>query len=290
MQRFKLHPRIRKILEGGECIRYGAKTLPAGGFWALPKLQMNGAMFVGDSAGLCCGARLKGVHQAMKSGMLAAEALVDALRADDFSENGLAGYSERFEKSWAYTEHRKYRNHHPGFDVVQKMPRWLGWLRLVPWVGNSFGLGLITGGRGLVAKIKSRPDPAHMKKLSQLPAKEIERAKNKVAYDNKYTFDKVTAVSLAGSAHEVDQPHHLKVADTDVCSTTCAEEYGNPCESFCPADVYEMIDDPNAKNGRSLVIHHENCVHCKTCDIADPYALITWTTPEGGNGPDYTQM
>lgn len=290
MQRFKLHPRIRKILEGGECIRYGAKTLPAGGLWAFPKLQMNGAMFVGDAAGFCQGARLKGVHQAMKSGMLAAEALMDAIAADDFSAKGLAGYTEGFEQSWAYKEHRLYRNHHPGFDVVQKMPKWLGWLRLLPWVGNSFGLGLITRGRGLVAKIKSHPDHSHMKKLSELSQKEIDRAKKKLEYDNKYTFDKVTAVALAGSAHEVDQPHHLKVADTDLCATTCAEEYGNPCESFCPAAVYELIDDLKAKSGRSLVIHHENCVHCKTCDIADPYAQITWTTAEGGNGPDYTLM
>ena len=100
----------------------------------------------------------------------------------------------------------------------------------------------------------------------------------------------LTAVSLAGSAHEPDQPHHLKVADTEICSTRCAEEYGNPCEHFCPADVYEMIDDPNATNGRALIIHHENCVHCKTCDVADPYQIITWTTPQGGEGPDYTQM
>ena len=111
-----------------------------------------------------------------------------------------------------------------------------------------------------------------------------------MAYDNKLTFDKETAVSFAGSRHEVDQPHHLKVADLNVCATTCLEEYGNPCESFCPAAVYEMIEDPAAPKGKSLVIHHENCVHCKTCDIADPYAIITWTTPEGGDGPDYTLM
>ena len=98
------------------------------------------------------------------------------------------------------------------------------------------------------------------------------------------------AVSFAGSRHEVDQPHHLHVADTDLCASTCITEYGAPCENFCPAFVYEMIDDDKAPNGKSLVIHHENCVHCKTCDIADPYAQITWTTPEGGDGPDYTLM
>jgi len=111
-----------------------------------------------------------------------------------------------------------------------------------------------------------------------------------VKYDNKYTFDKVTAVQLAGSAHEVDQPHHLHVADTNVCATKCATEYGNPCENFCPAAVYEMIPDDAKPGSKRLVIHHENCVHCKTCDVADPYAIITWVTPEAGGGPDYTQM
>jgi len=128
-----------------------------------------------------------------------------------------------------------------------------------------------------------------MKKLAELTPKEREK-RNKVAYDNKYTFDKVTAVALAGSRHEVDQPHHLHVADTNVCATRCAVEYGNPCESFCPAAVYEMIPDDAKPGQKRLVIHHENCVHCKTCDVADPYAIITWTTPEGGDGPDYTHM
>jgi electron-transferring-flavoprotein dehydrogenase len=168
------------------------------------------------------------------------------------------------------------------------MPAWLGYLRQLPFFINT-GLLFVTGGRGLLGFISSSPDHTHMKKLSQLTAGQKKR-KEKVAYDNKLTFDKVTAVSFAGSRHEVDQPHHLVVADTNVCATTCLEEYGNPCENFCPADVYEMLDDPNAPKGKSLVIHHENCVHCKTCDIADPYAIITWSTPEGGDGPDYTLM
>jgi electron-transferring-flavoprotein dehydrogenase len=128
-----------------------------------------------------------------------------------------------------------------------------------------------------------------MRKLSQLDKTDLAK-KELVAYDNKYTFDKVTAVALAGSNHEVDQPHHLKVSDTNVCATRCLEEYGNPCQSFCPAEVYEMVEDSKAPKGKSLLIHHENCVHCKTCDICDPYEIITWTTPEGGGGPDYTGM
>jgi electron-transferring-flavoprotein dehydrogenase len=289
MQRFKLHPFIRKILEGGECIRYGAKTLPAGGLHSMPKMYMDGALLVGDSAGFCNGGRLKGVHMAIKSGMLAAETLIGAIRQDDFSESTLCAYDVLFKKSWAYKEHREYRNFHASFDWTQKLPQWMGVARQIPFLLNGGPLAMVTGGRGLVGTIKTHPDHSHMKKLSELSALDRSKAE-KAAYDNKYTFDKVTAVALSGSQHEVDQPHHLKVADTNVCETKCFEEYGNPCEHFCPAAVYEMIPNEKAPHGKSLVIHHENCVHCKTCDIADPYQIITWTTPEGGNGPDYTQM
>ncbi len=289
MQRWKTHPKMRKLLEGGECLRYGAKTMPVGGYFSFPKLYGDGFMLVGDSAGTCNGERLKGVHLAIKSGMLCAETLIEAVRKDDFSEATLASYKERWYASWLAKEHWKARNFHASFKYAQKMPRWLGWLRQLPWIVNGQAFAMITGGRGLVKLVHSHEDHKHMMKLSELTPKE-QAKKQKVAYDNKYTFDKVTAVALAGSRHEVDQPHHLHVADTEVCATKCVVEYGNPCESFCPAAVYEMIPD-DAKPGRKrLVIHHENCVHCKTCDVADPYAIITWTTPEGGDGPDYTNM
>jgi electron-transferring-flavoprotein dehydrogenase len=289
MQRFKLHPFIRNLLEGGECIRYGAKTLPAGGLYAMPSLYTEGAMFVGDSAGFCNAGRLKGIHMALKSGMLCAETLHECVQKDDFSKQALSSYEAHFKDSWAHEEHREYRNFHASFGWTRKMPRFLGWLRQLPWLFNVGAVAPITGGRGLADDIHTEPDHAKMKKLSELDDHE-RSLREKVAYDNKYTFDKVTAVSLAGSAHEPDEPAHLHVADKDVCATRCAEEYGNPCEHFCPAAVYEMIDDPAAPKGRSLLIHHENCVHCKTCDVADPYQIITWTTPQGGEGPDYTQM
>jgi electron-transferring-flavoprotein dehydrogenase len=222
--------------------------------------------------------------------MLCAEALVEAVEADDFSAKTLRRYTDLWRTSGSYREHRRSRNWHASFSWVQKLPRWLGWLRQAPWIANGMGVALLTGGRGLVDNVPHPPDHTHMKKLAQLGKRQLERARRKVDYDNRYTFDKATAVALAGSQHEVDQPPHLKVADTNVCATVCAEEYGNPCESFCPAGVYELIDQPTADGGRALVIHHENCVHCKTCDVADPYQLITWTTPEGGGGPDYTTM
>ena len=289
MQRWKTHPRMRKLLEGGECIRYGAKTMPVGGYFSFPKLYADGMLLIGDSAGTCNGERLKGVHLAIKCGMLAAETLVEAIRKDDFSAHTLATYARLFDASWLAREHYKARNFHGSFKYVQKMPRSLGWLRQLPWIINGQALAMITGGRGLLKQVHTHPDHTHMKKLAALSPKERAK-KDKVAYDNKLTFDKVTAVALAGSRHEVDQPHHLHVTDTNVCATKCVEEYGNPCESFCPAAVYEMIPDDAAPRGKRLVIHHENCVHCKTCDVADPYAIITWTTPEGGDGPDYTNM
>ncbi len=288
MQRFKLHPFMRKLLEGGEIVRYGAKTVPEGGLFSQPRLHTDGALLVGDSASFCNGARLKGVHMAMKSGMLAAETLLEAVERDDFSSASLRVIEDKYRASWAYREHRFDRNFHAAWKWVHKMPSWLGYARQLPFFANVAFM-MITGGRGLFRMIEAEEDHRHMKKLSELsPAQRA--LKEKVAYDNKYTFDKVTAVSFAGSRHEVDQPHHLVVADTEVCATRCAEEYGNPCENFCPADVYEMMPDDANPGRKRLVIHHENCVHCKTCDVADPYQIITWATPEGGDGPDYTLM
>jgi electron-transferring-flavoprotein dehydrogenase len=288
MQRFKLHPFMRKLLDGGELVRYGAKTIPEGGLFSQPRPYNEGVLLVGDSGGFCDGFRLKGVHMAIKSGMLAAETLFDALQKEAFSAETLKQMQERYEQSWAYREHRKARNFHAAWKWVHRMPRWMGYARQLPFFINV-GTMMVTGGRGLASMIKAEPDFKHMRKLSELSPKQLAK-QTKLEYDNKLTFDKVTAVDYAGSRHEVDQPHHLHVADTNVCATKCLEEYGNPCESFCPAFVYEMIADPGAPKGKSLQIHHENCVHCKTCDIADPYQIITWTTPEGGDGPNYTLM
>ena len=267
------------MLEGGELVRYGAKVIPEGGLYSQPCFYNEGVLLVGDSAAFCDGFKLKGVHMALKSGMLAAETLLEALRKDDFSAQTLCVIEDKYEASWAYKQNRQARNFHAAWKWVQNMPAWLGYMRQLPFFINT-GLLFITGGRGLFSFLSAEPDHLHMKKLSALTKRQLAR-KEKLVYDNQLTFDKVTAVDYAGSQHEVDQPHHLVVADTNVCATKCVEEYGNPCESFCPAFVYEMIEDPQAPNGKSLVIHHENCVHCKTCDIADPYEVITWTTPEG---------
>ena len=147
---------------------------------------------------------------------------------------------------------------------------------------------MLSGGRGIQDEMRVHAGHENMKRLAELPPEQ--RAKEQFPFDGVLTFSKEHLVQFSGTSHEVDQPSHLVVADTDLCRDVCAEEYGNPCESFCPAAVYEMVEDPQVPGKKKLFIHHENCVHCKTCDIADPYQVITWTPPEGGEGPDYTQM
>jgi electron-transferring-flavoprotein dehydrogenase len=275
-QKFKTTAFMRKILEGGELVRYGAKAIPTGGLYAMPKLYCDGALLVGDSAGFCNAFRLSGVHLAIKSGMMAADTIVDALAAQDFSTTTLGGYAERYRSSWAYEEHLEARNFHGSVNVHPVFA-----LLNTP-------LMLASKGRGLVDHLPSVPGHKKMKRLWELPPEK--RKKESFEFDGVLTFSKEHLVQFSGTAHEVDQPSHLVVADTDLCSTICAEEYGNPCESFCPAAVYEMVPDTENAGRKKLLIHHENCVHCKTCDIADPYQVITWTPPEGGEGPDYTQM
>ena len=275
-QKFKTNPWMRALLEDAELVRYGAKCIPTGGLYSMPKLYTDGAVIVGDSASFCNAQNLAGIHMAMKSGMLAAETLVDALAAQDFTSKTLGGYAERFRSSWAWDEHYKARNFGPSVE------------RGTIFFGLNEPIRMLTGGRGITDEMESQAGHRHMKKLAQLPP--AKREKEPFEFDGKITFSKEHLVGFSGTQHEADQPSHLVVADTDLCSDVCAEEYGNPCENFCPAAVYEMVPDTERPGRKKLFIHHENCVHCKTCDIADPYQVITWTPPEGGEGPDYTQM
>ncbi len=276
-QRFKTHPFMRKLLDGAELVRYGAKCLPTGGLYSQPKLYTNGAMLVGDSANFCNAYRLSGIHLAIKSGMMAAETIIDGLLASDFSAKTLGAYRERYRESWAYEEHLESRNYIGSMEIS---PLFL--------MGINMPIMMLTGGRGVKDPLPVHPGHKAMKKLWELPKEK--REQETLEFDNVLTFSKEHLVQFSGTAHEADQVPHLHVADTDLCATTCAEEYGNPCESFCPAAVYEMIPDTDQPGKKKLMIHHENCVHCKTCDIADPYQVITWTPPQGGEGPDYTQM
>jgi electron-transferring-flavoprotein dehydrogenase len=279
-QRFKEHPFVAKLLEGGKMIRYGAKTIAAGGFYAIPQFHGDGFLLVGDSAGFLNSQRLKGIHTAIKSGMLAAQAIFDALLAEDYSKEQLKSYRRFIRESWITKELRRVRNFHAAF----KHGRWLG-------LANA-GLQFITGGRswGLFDRANLEPGHTALKKLKDYGYRgdDLDQRYGKLRFDGKLTFNKVTDVYHAAVSHDEDQPVHLHVLDTDICSTRCAEEYGNPCQRFCPAAVYEMVE--NGEGKRRLQINFSNCVHCKTCDIMDPYQIINWVTPEGGGGPDYKGM
>ncbi|MCK6444868.1 MAG: electron transfer flavoprotein-ubiquinone oxidoreductase [Planctomycetes bacterium] len=265
---WKQHPGVAQHLEGGKVLRYGAKTIPYGGYFAMPKLQGDGFCIVGDSAGFLNSARLKGVHLALKSGLLAAEAIAEALAKNDTSAHALSRYTALFEGSWAKAELWRVRNFHQAFHggLVKG--------------ALDVGVQMLTGGRGLVARRKGVLD-------AQTTRKVAESKLTKPQFDDRASMDKLTDVYWSGSVHEEDQPSHLIVTDPTVCVTRCTEEYGNPCQHFCPAAVYEW---PTEGRPTGVRINASNCVHCKTCDIADPYQVIQWVVPEGGGGPKYIDM
>jgi electron-transferring-flavoprotein dehydrogenase len=276
LQRMKTHPVFQKYLKGGKVIQYGAKTVPLGGWFAMPKLYADGLLLAGDSGGMVNAERLKGVHLAIKSGMLAAEAAFEALVAKDTSAKQLASYQKKLEESWAGKELWKARNFHVNFKdgLVGGLLR----------NGVALGLGSFIG---------KTPTPVENDFETKRPLSEVgglKDIKQGIPYDGKLFMDKLSDVYLAGSKGEEDQPSHLQVLNKDVCSTDCAETYGNPCTRACPANVYEMVEDESKPGRKKLHLNPTNCVHCKTCDLIDPYINIRWVVPEGGDGPNYSQM
>jgi electron-transferring-flavoprotein dehydrogenase len=272
-QKFKTHPFVRRILDGGKLVRYGAKTVPYGGWYSMPRSYVDGGLIIGDSASLLNSQRLKGIHTSIKSGMLAAETIYEALCAGDSSAAALASYQEKMEQSWLKKELWSVRNFHQAFH---------GGL----WKGLFYaGLQFVTGGRGLIDPMRAKSGYQEYDKLNRdrAPIDQSTRFKG----DGKLTFDRLTDVYHSGTRHEEDQPCHLHVLDTNICSDRCVREYGNPCQYFCPAAVYEIVTE---KDAPKLKINFANCVHCKTCDIADPYQIINWVPPEGGGGPNYEGM
>ncbi|MBD3161441.1 MAG: FAD-binding protein [Candidatus Eisenbacteria bacterium] len=276
-QDWKRHPLLRGLLDGGKLLNYGAKTIPEGGYFSVPRPATDGCLLIGDTAGFLNAARLKGIHLGIKTGMLAAETAAEALEADDPSGERLGRYEQRVEESWVGAELRSVRNFRQGFSGGL----WKGMIHT--------GLVLATGGRGLKEKLPLQPDHTHMMKLEELRAAGRPAAPPERAFDGKLTFDKLTEVYASETTHEENQPSHLHVADTSICATRCREEYGNPCQHFCPASVYEMVPDEGT-GGIRLQVNFTNCVHCKTCDIMDPYEIITWVPPEGGGGPNYVNL
>ncbi len=280
--KLKTHPEVRKLIEGGKMIQYGAKALPEGGFHCVPQTYSDGVLLIGDTASFLNPMRLKGLHTAMKTGMLAAETVFDALLADDFSADALSIFRSKVSGSWVWPELRETRNFHAGFRG-----------------GRMAGLAnaavmMVTGGTGLVPLLGGVPKRAGHEEMQTLERyfdrNDDARSFRRPKWDGELTFDKLTDVYHSGTKHEEDQPCHLRVADADLCVTRCAEEYGNPCTRFCPAQVYNIVEDEAAETGTRLQIDFSNCVHCKTCDIMDPYQVIDWVTPEGGDGPRYDRL
>ncbi len=278
-QLYKAHPVVKKILDGGKMLHYGAKTIPDNGYHSMPRLYHDGLMLCGDSAGMLDPQKLKGIHLAIKSGIMAAECLVDALKKDDFSAGSLKSYQERFENSWAKAVLYKSRNFHAGFSGG-----------LMTGMFHA-AVQLVTGGNGLFNRRVKKRDHEYMMTLDKYRAR-FGRLPQKpeLKFDNEYSIDKLTDVYKSGTMHEEEQPAHLQISDYDICNNRCTEEYGNPCQHFCPAQVYEMVDDAERPGKTKLQLTPSNCVHCKTCDIADPYQVIRWVTPQGGEGPNYVNL
>ncbi len=261
-QQFKHHPSMRALLDGGEIISAGARTLIEGGYQSMPKMDMPGAVLAGDAAGTLDAPKIKGIHMAMRCGMEAADYLVEQGRCEGFDAHWRA-------TAWARQLH-KVRNIRPGF----KRGLW-------PGLANA-ALETVTFGK-LPWTLDHHADWSSLNKLDEQHA--VQRAWVERELPPR---DRDASVYFAGTVHDESQPKHLKVADTSICATRCAEEYGNPCTRFCPANVYEMVDD--GAGGHKLQINAANCVHCKACDVKDPYEIITWVTPEGGSGPNYQNL
>ena len=287
MQRFKTHPAIKPLLEGGRRIAYGARALVEGGFQSIPKLSFPGGVLIGDTAGFLNTPKIKGNHTAMKSGMVAAEAIVEFLRSTPEAasatsspppaggiEGGTFGrectlYPDMMKKSWVWKELKKVRNIRPGFHKGL-------WIGLLNAVFETITCGFAPW------TLKNHADHTQLK-----PAKDCE----KIEYpkpDGVITFDRLTSVSFSNTNHAEDQPIHLQLVDPSVPVNVNLKEFDGPSQRFCPAGVYEFVVD-DAGNPK-FQTNSQNCVHCKTCDIKDPSQNINWVVPQGGDGPNYPNM
>lgn len=273
--KFKAHPLVREILQGGQMLHYGAKTLPEGGWNSVPKLCGPGFMICGDGASLINVPRLKGLNYAIKSGMLAAETVFECMEKDDFSPSQFEKYEQRVESSWIGRDLKPFRN----FRALMKKG-------IVPWGLLKAGISYYSGGIYPFGTLKMEPDFKEMKPLSKFAG---QKEQDTIKFDNEsFMFDKLTDVYHSGTKHEEKQPCHLQV-DHSRCKT-CYNTYGSPCEAFCPAQVYNIVRDEKTGEFERIQVDFSNCVHCKTCDIRDPYEAINWVCPEGGGGPCYKNM
>ncbi len=270
MQRFKTHPFVRDFLEGAKRISYGARAISEGGLQSLPKLTFPGGLLVGDTAGFLNTPKIKGTHAVMKSAMLAAEALSEMFAAGDPSAKECQTYREKFEKSWLYAELHKVRNIRPSFR----------WGFVMGFIYSAIDTVFLRGKTPWT--LKNHADWNQLKKAEH--SKKIDYPKP----DGVLTFDRLSSVFISNTNHEEDQPCHLKLRDASIPIKVNLPEWAEPAQRYCPAGVYEVIDGPDGKP--KFQINAQNCVHCKTCDIKDPSQNIDWTVPQGGGGPNYSNM
>ena len=270
-QRYKHHPKIAQYLEGGKRVSYGARAMAKGGFNSLPKMTMPGAVLVGCDAGTINFAKIKGNHTAMKSGMLAAESIFEALASGDEGGKDLTSFTDKYQNSWLYEELYNTRNFGPAMHKFGTF-----------WGGayNTLDQNIFGGKLPFNFKDDSL-DHEQLKLAADAPIINYPKP------DNKLSFDKLTSVFLSNTNHEEEQPCHLKLADSSIPIDVNLVKYAEPAQRYCPAGVYEVESTPE---GDKFVINSQNCVHCKTCDIKDPSQNITWVTPEGTGGPNYPNM
>jgi len=269
--RWKTHPKIRRYLEGGKRIGYGARAVNKGGLQSLPKLAFPGGMLTGCSAGFLNGAKIKGAHTAIKTGMLAAESVQKALATGDGAPAELSDFEQSVKVSWAYKELHKSRNFGPGLHKFGTF-----WGAAFAFIDQNIFFGKLP-----FTWHNTTPDHESLDKASD--SKVIEYPKP----DGKLTFDRLSSVFLSSTNHEEDQPSHLKLNDESIPISFNLPEFAEPAQRYCPAGVYEIVEEGGEKK---FQINAQNCVHCKTCDIKDPKQNIVWTVPEGGGGPNYSNM
>jgi electron-transferring-flavoprotein dehydrogenase len=273
-QKFKQHPFVKGILDGGKPIQYGGKVIGAGGYYSMPRLCTDGALLIGEAAAMVDMQRFKGVHLGMKSGMLAAERIFECLKTGDFSEAALAPYEESLRKSYVGRTLRRVRHFHRAASLG------------IPRAFFHIGIQTILGGADFVSHANVEEDCTTTRTVVRYHGRAME-APPEPAYDGAYTLDKLSDVYISGTQHNEDQPSHLKILDRNVCVEKCVGAYLYPCNRFCPAKVYEMLKE-DGSGKLFLRVDFTNCVHCQTCDIKCPLNNIRWTPPEGGQGPKYT--
>jgi electron-transferring-flavoprotein dehydrogenase len=266
LQRYKLHPFVNNIIKDGKPTHYGARTLPCGGYFSIPKLTSDGIIITGDSANLVDSRRMKGLHTAIKSGILAAEVLFEAFRTNTVSAGQLAEYEEKLKNSWIYSDLRKSRNFSPAVAMGIPFPG-----------GPLLGCEILTGGATPIGDLKTKPDYSTTRNMKSFYGGKSPEPLPKA--DDRIIVNKLTDVYFSGTSHDEKQKSHIRLIDDAKCRK-CIAEYNASCTLFCPAGVYEL-------EGDKIRVNFSNCLHCKTCDLKCPFENIVWNLPEGGGGPHY---